>query len=175
MAVITRFKKNITLFKDVIEEPCILNTICSFLKPADMVHLSLLSKNENLVDCVYYNLKFGYEHYEQEQKKKYRSKYISSIGEFLVYLENALDDIVQKQIIRNMYAFIINEKELLLEIMEKNPRFTIVLKKKLIEFLYIDELTVDMLYYLKEIFDIELHIEDGYECIYDTDGTRYAF
>lgn len=91
--------------------------------------------------------------------------------------ENAKNMDEKIDINRKLFNYVIDNKDKLTDI----PNLDLVVKNKLFEFIHIQDFQADVLYFLKELFDIELHVEHSkendyyYEVVYDTDNTPHYF
>ena len=145
MPVITRAQHNAHLFKEVIENPCILNLITNHLHGKDMIAMKQVSKDERFNDVLDQKLAKIMKH---KQKVKKISKKVSN---YLIHIESLYHKEDKLPIVNKVYEFLCKHKWFVKEF----PKFEKVVHAKLFELIQDVDFHTQGLKYVARLFDLQ--------------------
>ena len=145
MPVITRAQHNAHRFKEVIENPCILNLIARNLHRKDMVAMKQVSKDERFNDVLDHKLAKIKKH---DQKTKKVSK---KIANYLRHVESLYHKSDKLPIVNKMYEFLCKHKWFVKE----HLKFEKVVHNKLFELIQDADFRTQGLKYMARLFKLQ--------------------
>jgi hypothetical protein len=145
MPVITRSQHHAHLFKETIENPCILKLIAQNLHRKDIVAMKQVSKDERFNDVLDQKLAKIVKHRQKVMK------ITKKVANYLLHVESLYHKSDKLPIVKKMYEFLCKHKWFVKEF----PQFEKVVHDKLIELIHDVDFREQGLKYVARLFDLQ--------------------